>query len=242
MSDYRTTLKDYRNIKYSSNTLDTFYPLSNRLNLIRRVLPYFKGTHIDVGCGRTPYKDMIQEEGNIDKYIGIDIPNPFHQSEGEAPDMFWDGITLPLEDNSVDSAMLIEVLEHCPKPEIVLKEVNRVLKPNAIVFITVPFLWNLHEIPYDEYRYTPFSLRRMIEESNFEDIEMEGTGGWDASLATILGAWVRRSSMSKIKRNILTKILAPIIKILYMSDIKYDLKDFSEGKMFNGFWCIASKK
>lgn len=242
MSDFRHALKDYRNLKYTSNIIDVYYPLANRVKLIRRVLPYFKGTHIDIGCGRTPFKQMIQEEGNIDKYIGIDIENPIYQTSDEKPDMFWDGLTLPLEDNSIDSAMIIEVLEHVPDPVIVLKEINRVLKKGSTVFITVPFLWNLHDVPYDEYRYTPFCIRRMLKDSNFEEVEMEGTGGWDASLATILGAWVRRSTMSKRKRNILTKIIAPIVKRLYKSDAKYDLTSFTEGKMYNGFWCIASKK
>ena len=228
MADYRLSIKDYRKIKYQDSIIDTYYPLTRRVELIQRVMPYFGENHLDIGCGRLPFKNMILEEGSVKNYIGLDIENPIHQSGDFKPDIFWDGKTIPLEDDSMDSAMLVEVLEHVPDPVSILKEANRVLKKDASLFITVPFLWNLHEVPNDEYRYTPFCIRRMLEETNFAEVEMEGTGGWDASLATILAAWVRRASMSNRRRKFLTKVIAVIVKKLYQSDKKYDLKNFSE--------------
>ena len=98
---------------------------------------------------------------------------------------------MPFENNQFDSAFGTEVLEHCPYPKAILKEVNRVLKPGGIFFFTVPFIWPLHEVPHDEFRYTPFSLKRLLEESGFEKIELEATGGWHASLAQMLGLWIK---------------------------------------------------
>jgi len=92
----------------------------------------------------------------------------------------------------IEDSIATEVFEHCPDPEIVMKEIWRVLKLGGILFFTVPFLWNLHETPYDEYRYTPFALKRHLTQSGFTEIEIKAMGGWDAALAQMLGLWVRR--------------------------------------------------
>ena len=42
---------------------------------------------------------------------------------------------MPFEDESYDCAFGTEVLEHCPNPEIVMKEVFRVLKPGGVFFL-----------------------------------------------------------------------------------------------------------
>jgi len=84
-----------------------------------------------------------------------------------------------------------------------MKEIWRVLKPGGILFFTVPFLWNLHEIPYDEYRYTPFALKRHLTQSGFNEIEIKAMGGWDAALAQMLGLWVRRRFNKTKKQKVL---------------------------------------
>lgn len=83
---------------------------------------------------------------------------------------------MPFNSNSFDCAIGTEVLEHCPNPEIVLKEVFRVLKPGGTFFFTVPFLWPIHEPQHDEYRYTPFAMKRILGLSGFDNILIHSTG------------------------------------------------------------------
>jgi len=45
---------------------------------------------------------------------------------------------MPFHDASFDMCVMNDVFEHLSKPEVVLKEVNRVLKPNGKVFINSP--------------------------------------------------------------------------------------------------------
>jgi len=45
---------------------------------------------------------------------------------------------MPFQDASFDMCVMNDVFEHLSKPEVVLKEVNRVLKPNGKVFINSP--------------------------------------------------------------------------------------------------------
>jgi len=132
------------------------------------------------------------------------------------------------------------VLEHCPEPEMVLKEVFKVLKPEGIFFFTVPFLWNLHEVPNDEYRYTPFSLERHLKNAGFKEINLNATGGWHAAMAQMLGLWVRRSPMSNTKRKWLSILLKPIIQFLIKMDIPAQIT-FKEGQMITGLYGTAKK-
>lgn len=229
---------DYRNLKLSDNNIDTFYPLSQKVKVISYVSKkYFSGILLDIGCGKMPYKKMIQEESTINSYIGVDIENKLYQGEIN-PDYFWDGKNLPFQSNEYECAMLIEVLEHVPEPIQVLKEAARILKSDGVLLITVPFLWTLHTVPNDEYRYTPFALKRMLEAVGFEVVELETFGGWHASLATILALYARRALIGR-NRLIATKFLRPIIKYLYKKDEKGSKKNFREGQMITGIWCLA---
>jgi SAM-dependent methyltransferase len=162
-----------------------------------------------------------------------------HYSESVKPDYIWDGKEMPFDDAIFECAFGTEVLEHCPEPEVVLKEVYRVLKPGGIFFFTVPFLWNLHEVPHDEYRYTPFSLERHLRNSGFSEIKLNATGGWHASFAQMIGLWVRRAPMSPHKRKILSRILKPIIKKLIQKD--QSVNNFGDGQMITGLSGTAKK-
>jgi SAM-dependent methyltransferase len=121
-----------------------------------------------------------------------------------------------------------------------LKEVYRVLKKDGIFFFTVPFLWNLHEVPHDEYRYTPFSLQRHLENSGFRDINIKATGGWHASMAQMLGLWVRRSPLHPLKRKWFSILLKPVIKQLILKD-SMSTPMFVEGQMITGLYGTAKK-
>jgi SAM-dependent methyltransferase len=147
---------------------------------------------------------------------------------------------MPFENESFDTIMATEVLEHVPDLEVYLKEVLRVLKPKGVFFFTIPFLWPLHEVPHDEYRYTPFSIEKHLKNVGFTNITLKATGGWHASMAQMLGLWVRRSPMPIKKRKALSFILKPIINYLIKLD-KTDSIAFKEGQMITGLYGIIKK-
>ncbi|MGB5830372.1 MAG: class I SAM-dependent methyltransferase, partial [Thiohalocapsa sp.] len=199
----------------------------------------FQGVVLDVGCGEMPYKPLLTAPGSgVERYLGLDFAaNPIHDNQ---PDLCWEDGRIPLADASVDSALCTEVLEHCPEPDAVLAEVARVLRPGGFLLFTVPFLWPLHEVPYDHYRYTPFALRRHLTNAGFGSIEVHAMGGWDASLAQMLGLWVRRRPMSRPRRRLMSVLVSPLYRWLVNRDDSAAV-DFSEGQMVTGLWGTAVK-
>ena len=124
------------------------------------------GKILDVGCGTKPYKDMIRHTG----YVGLEFDTPENRNSKQA-DIFYDGVYFPLEDAAFDGILTTQVLEHVFTPEIFMTELNRVLKPGGKLLLTVPFVWDEHEQPYDFGRYSSFGLKALLERHGFEIIE-----------------------------------------------------------------------
>ncbi|MCF1194936.1 class I SAM-dependent methyltransferase [Mangrovimonas futianensis] len=234
-------MDNFINIDFNLKNLDRYQIRTAIFNALKNTLPLLNGDLLDIGCGKMPYRNYILKNSKVENYVGLDLETALVYDDQVKPDVYWNGITMPFEDNSFDCAFGTEVLEHCPEPEVVLKEVYRVLKPEGVFFFTVPFLWNLHEVPHDEYRYTPFSLDRHLKSSGFADITLKATGGWHASMALMLGLWVKRSSMSSRKRIILSRVLKPLIKRLIDLD-KPEAVHFIEDQMITGLYGIVRKR
>lgn len=153
----------------------------SRRNLFKFYKKYSQklgGNLIDIGCGNKPYKNLFK---HCKSYIGLEI-----ESENKnSADFTYDGKNFPFEDETFDSAVCSEVLEHVFEPNQFLKEVNRVLKKNGLIILTLPFFWDEHEQPYDYARYTSFGLKYILEKENFEILEQVKIGN-DLSIITQL--------------------------------------------------------
>jgi SAM-dependent methyltransferase len=115
----------------------------------------------------------------------------------------------------------------------VLGEIHRVLKPEGFLFVTVPFLWPLHEVPYDWQRLTPFALDQLLRDAGFKMIKIQALGGWDSSLAQCLGLYLRRRPMPRALRLILTALFFPFYRLLLALGLG-ERVSFQEGQMITG--------
>lgn len=227
-------------IPFSIDNLDRYFIRTTIKRSLQDNLPAFSGRLLDIGCGKMPYKKWILENSKVAEYVGLDIEGALEYDKQVRPDYFWNGTQMPFQSEHFDTAMATEVLEHCPEPSLVLAETFRVLKKGGCFFFTVPFLWNLHEVPNDHYRYTPFALDRLLKGAGFREIRMTATGGWDASLAQMMGLWVRRAPLTSAKRKWLSRLFRPVMKKLIQKDLRTG-KTFQEGQMITGISGIAYK-
>lgn len=229
--------KYFINLSLHKDYVDIYYVRKSILEFLKLNLAKFNGKILDVGCGIMPYREIILNQNkNVTSYIGLDFEQSIEEeySMGK-PDLFWKGDIIPLEENSVDTIIATELFEHCPDPESVMVEMIRVLKRGGLLFFTVPFLWNLHLVPYDEYRYTPFSLNRHLTNAGFKDVKMISLGGIDASLAQMLAIWLQQRPLQNKYKKVLSLLLLPVIKKLIRLDVKHDKTQmFKDGSMITG--------
>lgn len=202
----------YLGVTLSTGTLDRWLARTSIEAALRAELPHVSGVVLDVGCGHQPYRALLLERAA--RVVGVDVPSERYGGH----DVAWDGVRLPVADGAVDQVMLTEVLEHCPSPGAVLAEAARVLRPGGRLFFTVPFLWPLHDSPYDEQRLTPYALTRLLTGAGLSSVEIRALGGWDASLAQLIGLWVRRRPMGARKRRLLSRLAVPVVRSLARRD------------------------
>lgn len=155
--------------------LNPFYLIrKDLLDIFKEFIPRLHGNILDYGCGRKPYQSLFQ----VDSYTGADMENEGHSHENEDIDIYFDGKTLPVEDNRFDAVFSSEVFEHVFEPEISLGEVRRVLKPGGLFLLSVPFVWNEHEVPNDYARYSSFGMPYLLKKQGFEIVEIRKSGNF----------------------------------------------------------------
>lgn len=226
-------------VKLKEASLDIFYVRKSIFEALKECCRDAHGKLLDIGCGKMPYRQYILSNSLVKEYIGLDIEGALIYDQSVKPDYTWNGVDMPFENSQFEYAIATEVLEHCPRPDVVLKETWRVLKPGGVLFFTVPFLWPLHEVPHDAYRYTPWSLERHLRDAGFSVVDIKALGGWHAAMAQMIGLWVRRSGLSSGKKKRLSILFKPIMRYL----IKKDRPDvaFKESSMITGLYGFARK-
>lgn len=138
---------------------------------------YAKGTVVDIGCGRMPYRNII--EPSVEKFIGVDHPSVSRLYHGKwKPDVFADAEHLPFPDNYADLVLILQAIGYFSSVQKALSEANRILKKSGYLIISESFLYPQYDIPYDKARYTDSGLRHYLKEANFEIRKVYKQGGF----------------------------------------------------------------
>lgn len=133
---------------------------------MKRMSAFVRGRVLDVGCGTQPYRRLF----DVAEYVGLDIDTPHSRALGLA-DAYYDGQRFPFREAQFDTVLCNQVLEHVFNPEQFVGEIGRVLVPGGRLILTVPFVWDEHEQPWDYARYTSFGLRALLEKRGFRIVE-----------------------------------------------------------------------
>lgn len=135
---------------------------------------YAHGLLLDLGCGKVPFHEAYRDY--ISDNVCADWPSSTHGNQHV--DIFCDlSRTLPFADSTFDTILSSDVVEHLPDPELAFAEMSRLLKPGGILLLNTPFLYMLHEVPHDYYRFTRYAIQRLLNITGMELVQLEEIGG-----------------------------------------------------------------
>jgi hypothetical protein len=63
--------------------------------------------------------------------------------------------------------LCLSVLEHCRQPFLMAENIQRLLAPGGALYVSVPFVWEIHSYPSDYWRFTPAAVRLLFPEVEF---------------------------------------------------------------------------
>ena len=92
---------------------------------------------------------------------------------------------LSFEDNSFDTIILFNVLEHVYNSDNAVNEIYRCLDKNGQLIGSVPFIYRVHNAPEDFCRYSDQFIKKILEKNDFKNIKIKtyGYGPFVASYA-----------------------------------------------------------
>jgi len=169
--------------KAETNTNDRYY-LHHKFLFedLEKASKYATGRLLDIGCGNKPYQSLFEKCS----YLGCDIV----QSSGRKVDLLCNSHDIALKDGSFDSILATQVIEHVSEPRLLCSQAARLLKTGGIFIVSGPMMWQLHEEPFDFYRYTKHGFRHLLQTSGFELLEIMPNGGkWAAAGLVLLHAF-----------------------------------------------------
>ena len=166
-----------------------------------------KGRLLDVGCGSKPYKQLF----DVEEYIGIDVDQSGHPATMKI-------LIFSMMEKEYHSVIIIlivfllAVFEHVFNLNELMMEISRVTKKGGKLLITVPFVWDEHEVPYDFARCSSFGLKHILESNGFEIIYSKKTTTFVETLSQLFISYIYQCIFLKIK---LLIVLTPILSCLY---------------------------
>jgi len=178
-----------------------------------------KGDLLEIGCGEGRGIEMLKDR--VDSFTAVDkITEVIEVLSQQYPQLTFIQDNIPpfnkLDDNSFDTIITFQVIEHIKDDSLFLKEIHRVLKPGGKAYITTPNIkktltrnpWHIREYRADELKSLALKT--------FNKVEMKGVAGNEKVMKYYEE---NKRSVEKITRfdilNLQYRLPASLLKIPY---------------------------
>jgi SAM-dependent methyltransferase len=141
-------------------------------------------TVFDIGCGNKPFESYIRtltKKYDRSAYRGCDIV----QSSEQRVDIICDVTNIEEKSSAYDIVICTQVIEHVFEHSKVFEEAYRLLKPGGFFIVSSNLVWQIHEAPYDFYRFTNYGFIALLEAAGFQVREGKSNGGKFAVLGQL---------------------------------------------------------
>ncbi len=204
----------------ASDAITSDNPIHQRLlKAYIAAVPLIKGDVLELGCGEGRGVEAVMEKS--DSYLGLDkIQEVIDRLSSKYPDCKFEQAVFPpftnLADNSFDTIISFQVIEHIKDDNLFLKEINRVLKPGGLAMLTTPNIkMTLSRNPWHIREYTADQLKALASKY-FDEVEMKGIAGNELVMEYYEQ---NKASVNKIMKwdflNLQYRLPAPILRVPY---------------------------
>ncbi len=170
---------------------------------------------LDAGAGEGKYRKYFSH-CNV---IGIDNCVGDSSWDYSSLDVVGDIHLLPFKSESFDAIISIVVFEHLKNPFKAMRELSRVLKKNGTMLVVFPFVWELHQEPFDFFRFSEYGFKELSNQAALTVVKLKKLGCFFRVFH-----YMTASLLKDAKKNfgsfLITILFLPFILVfLFVSDI-----------------------
>lgn len=172
-----------------------------------------RGVVVDIGGKRENKRGSFrppEEQARSWWYLNLDLAT--------RPNIFADVSAVPLPTASIDTVICTEVLEHLANPAACAAEIQRILRPGGLAFVSVPFMYPIHADPYDFQRFTEDGLRQLFR--GFSTLEIIPMGGYLGVLGMFIELGVAGIQGQQFHKKAFRRLMTSLARWLCIRDIK----------------------
>lgn len=144
-----------------------FFILKGRIKKLIKNMPQSKQDLIlDIGCGDEPYYHKLLKG----KIIAIDI------KKSKTTDIICDSHNVALKKEKFDKVICVNSFYYFSNPFKTVEEIKRVLKKDGKLIMVMPFIYPIHDVPIDKYRFTEYGIKNLLK-NDFKIEKIKTIGG-----------------------------------------------------------------
>jgi len=119
---------------------------------------------LDVGSGKGEYSAFFPNRTTVDiaPHEGVDVVADVHE------------LSAHFKKEEFSVILCIEALEHFYHPHKAVEEMSQVLKREGLLIISTRFIFPLHEVPHDYFRFTEYGLKHLLRDFEIREFHRDG--------------------------------------------------------------------